>query len=358
MVIPRRCGERCWASQQGATLSRLVKIIFLAALGLAAVAAEVRAQPALILVEENDALVSQRDYGYTQGFLAALAFNDFFNKSFVDATFDLMGGLVVTYGAPAGLVRRQFNWVVGQSIFTPENLKLVPPNPNDRPYAGWLFTGFSLAQETAKVQLDSFEFLGGVVGPAAGGKTIQCGFHSALGQSCPAGWSYQLDNEPAFLASWERRWKFGVEYGDGFGADIVPSVGATVGNVYTYASAGALLRFGRSLSSTWGPSRVRPAPQSASFFSPDPQGPAWGFAFFAGAEGRAVGYNVFLDGNTFVSSPSVNHQVFVADLVAGAEIFSQYGSRLAFTVTKRTQEFSGQPGNGDLFGSIEARVQF
>ena len=168
-------------------MSRLVKIIFLAALGLAAVGAEVRAQPALILVEENDALVSQRDYGYTQGFLAALAFNDFFNKSFVDATFDLMGGLVVTYGAPAGPVRRQFNWVVGQSIFTPENLKLVPPNPNDRPYAGWLFTGFSLAQETAKVQLDSFEFLGGVVGPAAGGKTIQCGFHSALGQSCPAG---------------------------------------------------------------------------------------------------------------------------------------------------------------------------
>ncbi|MFY9991676.1 MAG: lipid A-modifier LpxR family protein, partial [Rhodoplanes sp.] len=64
------------------------------------------------------------------------------------------------------------------------------------------------------------------------------------------------------------------------------------------------------------------------------------------------------DGNTFVSSPSVNHQVFVADLVAGAEIFTQYGSRVAFTVTKRTQEFSSEPGGGDLFGSIEARVQF
>ena len=78
----------------------------------------------------------------------------------------------------------------------------------------------------------------------------------------------------------------------------------------------------------------------------------------AGVEGRAVAYNVFFDGNTFVSSPSVKHQVFVADLVAGAEIFTQYGSRLTFTITKRTQEFPNQPGHGDLFGSIEARVQF
>ncbi|MGZ8330109.1 MAG: lipid A deacylase LpxR family protein [Rhodoplanes sp.] len=337
---------------------RLARTIVLAALALAAVTAETRAQPALVLVEENDALASERDYGYTQGFRASLVFNDFFNKSFVDAPFDLVGGLVVTLGAPAGPVRRQFEWIVGQSIFTPQDLTLVPPNPADRPYAGWLYTGGSLAVETARVQLDSFEFLGGVVGPSSGGKAVQCSFHSALGQSCPLGWSYQLKDEPAFLAAWERRWKLGVDYGDGFGADIIPSVGVTAGNVYTYASAGALLRWGRSLSSTWGPTRVRPAPSGASFFAPDPQGPAWGFSLFAGAEGRAVAYNVFLDGNTFASSPSVNHQVFVADLVAGAEIFTQYGSRLAFTITKRTPEFSSQPGNGDLFGSIEARVQF
>ena len=342
----------------GASLSRLVRIIVLAALALAGVVAEARAQPAVVLVEENDALVSQRDYGYTQGFRASLVFNDFFNKSFVDAPFDLVGGLVITLGAPPGPVRRQFEWIVGQSIFTPQKLKLIPPNPLDRPYAGWLYTGGSLAQETAGVQLDTFEFLGGVVGPSSGGKAVQCGFHSTLGQSCPIGWSYQLKDEPAFLASWERKWKFGVGFGDGFGVDVIPALGVTAGNVYTYGSAGALFRFGRSLSSTWGPTRVRPAPSGSSFFSPDPQGPAWGFDFFAGVEGRAVAYNVFLDGNTFVSSPSVKHQVFVADLVAGAEIFTQYGSRLAFTLTKRTQEFPNQPGHGDLFGSIEARVQF
>ena len=90
----------------GAPLSRLVRIFVFAALALAGVAAEARAQPAVVLVEENDALTSQRDYSYTHGFRASLVFNDFFNKSFVDAPFDLIGGLVVTLGAPPGPV----NW--------------------------------------------------------------------------------------------------------------------------------------------------------------------------------------------------------------------------------------------------------
>src|SRR6266550_1320101 len=37
---------------------------------------------------------------------------------------------------------------LGQSIFTPKNLSIVPPEPHDRPYAGWLYVGASLLQET------------------------------------------------------------------------------------------------------------------------------------------------------------------------------------------------------------------
>ena len=29
------------------------------------------------------------------------------------------------------------------------------------------------------------------------------------------------------------RWKFGVGFGDGYGVDVVPSLGLTSGNVYT-----------------------------------------------------------------------------------------------------------------------------
>jgi lipid A 3-O-deacylase len=42
-----------------------------------------------------------------------------------------------------------------------------------------------------------------------------------------------------------------------------------------------------------------------------------GLYFFAGAQGRAVGRNIFLDGNTFRHSLSVPKKNFVADLQAG-----------------------------------------
>ena len=336
-------------------------VLFIA--GMIGISAHAIAEPRVVLVEENDAfsLLNPRDYGYTQGLRASLVFDDLSSASMTTRAFDLIGGLVFTGGAPDGPVRQQFEWVaVGQSIFTPFDKQRVIPDPVDRPYAGWLYTGVALAQETAGRQLDSFEFLAGVVGPAALGKQVQLGFHSVNGAVNPiVGWGSQLKNEPAALVAWDRRWKVDFNFADGWEFDVIPSVGLTAGNVYTYGSAGGLVRFGRSLSSTWGPTRVRPAPSGASFFSPNKHGPWLGFALFAGIEGRAMARNIFLDGNTFISGgPSVRKNVFVGDFIGGAEVFTQSGARLSFSLTQRTQEFKNQPKGGDLFGSFEGSIQF
>lgn len=329
---------------------------FLPALALALIAGTMpraaSAGPRLVVVEENDALASNRDYGYTQGLRASLVFDVHQGNGGVNTAFDMLLG-------QKSAVQRQIEWImVGQSIFTPANKKLTPPDPLDRPYAGWLYTGVSLAQETARRQLDSFEILAGVVGSSAFGRQVQNSFHSMQGGSAQVrGWDYQLRDEPALLVAWDRRWKFGYVFDNDFGVDFIPSVGVTLGNVYTYASAGGMMRFGRSLSSTWGPTRVRPSLSGASFFTPTETGEL-GFAFFAGAEGRAVARNVFLDGNTFTDSRSVDSHAFVADFTAGAEVFTNAGSRLAVSVTKRTEEFRNQPGDGDLFGAVEVNVRF
>jgi hypothetical protein len=261
--------------------------------------------------------------------------------------------------APDGAARRQIEWImIGQSIFTPADKARVPPDPFDRPYAAWLYTGVSLAQETARRQLDSFEILAGVVGPSALGRQVQNSFHSLRGGSMQAlGWDYQLRDRPALLAAWDRRWRFGFTDANDLGIDVIPSIGVTLGNVYTYASAGGMVRFGRSLSSTWGATRVRPAYSGASFFTPTKTGD-FGFAFFAGAHGRAVGRNVFLDGSTFTGGQPLDSRTLVADFTLGAEVFSNAGSRLAVSITRRTEEFRNQPGNGDLFGAIEMNVRF
>jgi hypothetical protein len=342
-------------------LGRITAIPLLVAAGVVAtLCASAQAGPRVVLVEENDALVKNRDYGYTQGARASLVFDDMSPGSLTNRAFDLVGGFLFTAGAPGGPARRQFEWiVVGQSIFTPFNKTLSPPDPLDRPYAGWLYTGASLAQESGGRQLDTFEILAGVVGPSALGKQVQDAFHNVMGQTQPVGWPFQLKDEPALLVSWDRRWKMGYDLGSGFGFDVIPSVGLTAGNVYTYASAGAMVRFGRSLSTSWGPTRVRPAPSGGSFISPNEYAPWLGFAIFGGFEGRAVARNIFLDGNTFVKNgPHVTKNILVGDLVVGAELFTQSGARLSYTLTKRSSEFKNPPGGSDLFGSIEGSFRF
>lgn len=310
-----------------------------------------------VLVWENDA-IADTDRDYTQGFRASLVFDDFKKHLLAAQAFDFLKIGLVTAGAPAGPVRQQLEWVfVGQSIFTPPNSSNPLRMPGDRPFGGWLYTGVNVAQETAGRQLDSFEILAGVVGPAALANEVQGGFHDLLGQRRPTPGNYQIRNEPALLLAWDRRWKFGTEIGNGFGVDFIPSVGVTAGNVFTYASAGAVARIGRSLGTTWGPTLVRPSVSGASFISPDPQGPYFGFDFFAGVEGRAVARNIFLDGNSFVSSPRVTKNPFVFDLVAGAELFTQTGHRLAFTVVRRSPEYTTQ-GAASIFASAEASVKF
>lgn len=310
-----------------------------------------------VLVWENDA-IADTDRDYTQGFRASLVFDDFKKHLLAAQAFDFLKIGLMTAGAPAGPVRQQLEWVfVGQSIFTPPNSSNPLRAPGDRPFGGWLYTGVNVAQETAGRQLDSFEILAGVVGPAALANEVQGGFHDLLGQRRPTPGNYQIRNEPALLLAWDRRWKFGAEIGNGFGVDFIPSVGVTAGNVYTYGSVGGMVRFGRLLSSTWGPTRVRPSPSGASFFSPATEGPWWGFALFAGVEGRAVAHNVFLDGNLLTTSPSVKKNVLVGDAVAGLEIFNRVGSRIAVSATYRSKEYTTQV-SPHIFGSLEASVKF
>ncbi len=77
---------------------------------------------------------------------------------------------------------------------------------------------------------------------------------------------------------------------------------------------------------------------------------------FAGASGRAVARNIFLDGNTFVDSPSVEKNPFVADFQIGvAGIYR--GVRITLSEIFRTPEFKEQRGS-DRFGSLTLSARF
>ena len=84
----------------------------------------------------------------------------------------------------------------------------------------------------------------------------------------------------------------------GFDTEVIPSIVAAAGDVETCAGGGTTLRLGQGLDADWGPTRIRPALAGSSFFQPR-QG--FGWSVFAGADGRVVGRDLLLDGNTFRS---------------------------------------------------------
>ncbi len=243
---------------------------------------------------------------------------------------------------------------IGQSIFTPENTQLTNPDPTDRPYAGYLYGALSLSRVTA-TSLSVLEIQAGIVGPSAGGKFVQNGFHSLIGDAPARGWAYQLSDEPVAALILERKWRVPLAGDEQLGVELLPSVSGSVGNLQTYAAAGAILRVGRNLAADFGPPRIRPALAGSAFFQP--RGDDFGWYVFGGVEGRAVARDIFLDGNTWADSRSVDSRPLVADLQAGVAVIWR-GVRIAYTQVWRTEEFYGQRGGMQQFGSLSVSFRF
>jgi len=131
-------------------------------------------------------------------------------------------------------------------------------------------------------------------------------------------------------------------------ADVLTTLGGSLGTPRTEAEIGALLRFGLTLPRDFGVSTVESS-QTTSAASRRERDPLT-FHFFGGAAGRAVGYDVFLDGNSFQDGPSVDREPFVGDLLAGVAM--QWGGfRLSYTAVARSAEFDGR-GASHVFGSL------
>ncbi|MGB9153813.1 MAG: lipid A deacylase LpxR family protein [Alphaproteobacteria bacterium] len=313
----------------------------------------------LDVMEENDYFASHDDRHYTQGLRASYVSGPVTPDGFWDQPYGLLAdNFPIFDGADR---KRKYEWTIaGQSLFTPINLSLVNPSAKDRPYAAWLYTGAGLLQETNQDgyhTLENAELLMGVVGAPALGGVTQNDFHQFIGDTSAMGWKNQIKTEPGFIASYERKWRFEQPLADNLAVDAIPELGASGGNILTYGETGGMVRFGQNLSADYGADRIRPSLSGTGWFDPDQLNGNLGWYLFLGIQARAVGHNIFLDGNTFESSPSVNKKIFVEDFMGGASLFWSSSVRVDFTVTERTREFYGQQGAPDRFGGINIAFQ-
>jgi len=288
--------------------------------------------------------------------------NDFFGGT--DQGYS--NGLKVSYVSPAGRGRKiarlvlrakpedtvRFGVSAGQSIFTPEDTDTPEPMPDDHPYAGWLhIEGVSIV-ERREGPIDILTVAAGVVGPASLAEETQRTIHRFINDDDVLGWDNQLRNEPGLIASFDRIWR-PLRVDSGVAWDILPHAGVSVGNVITEARAGATLRIGNDLHENYGQARVAPSYPTGGFHGS--KAPRW--QVFAGGQARGVARKIFLDGNTYRDSLSVDKKHFVGDLFFGGAIQLLDGVQVAYTHTFRTREFQGQKKKLD-FGSFTVSGSF
>lgn len=247
-------------------------------------------------------------------------------------------------------------FTLGHNIYTPEDITIASLQEDDRPWAAFLYTSIGLST-VERNHIDDIEITLGVVGPEAFGEDIQRFVHENISDSpSPEGWDNQIKFEPGVILSWQRRWPaaLALDAGD-YRLAFEPNINASVGNIYTYAGAGVMLSFGPYQGYLQdAPPKVRPSSPGSGYFETPDQG--WSWYVFAGADGRAVARNIFLDGNTFRNSDSVDKEILVGDLTAGLA-FTLDKYRLAYSINSRSDEFKGQDGDS-IFGSVTLSTRF
>lgn len=306
--------------------------VFLAA----ATAAHAADAPTILLSTENDSFIANSDRHYTNGLYASWT-------GTAQERGDDIAGLASALMLPAGPEARwREGYFLGQTMYTPQALSLPVPPVNDRPYAGWLFAGARLYRDSG-TSLDKIEATIGLVGPASLAGDLHHWWHNAglLGGVHPRGWGYQLSNEPGVILTEQRIWRVPLSMG-WLELEALPQASVSVGNIFTQAEAGGMLRLGEGLSADWGPARIAPGLAGSDFQQPE----SFSWYLFAGVSGRMVARNIFLDGNSFTDSRSVGHRPVVGDLNLGISfLWPQIG--LSGSYVRRSEEFSGQRGDDE-----------
>lgn len=255
----------------------------------------------------------------------------------------------------------------GQHIYTPKDTGSRELQDDDRPYAGYAYGLLALHAKRYN-RLDTIELAAGIIGPSSLAEQTQNEVHRIRDIDTAKGWKHQLRDEPAAMLTWSRVWRLNAETEPGgWGWDVLPQINVSAGTPYTRAGLGSELRFGWNLPPDYGTSTIRPGsgisrpmeegvPGADSHYHSDNFLDHCSIYAFVGADGYAVAWNSFLDGNIWKDSHSVDKLPLTGELSGGLAVLID-NFQITYTHVYRAKEYHGQR-KGHNFGSITVGYSF
>lgn len=217
---------------------------------------------------------------------------------------------------------------LGQLIYTPRDITIGEPQPEDRPWAGLLYyeRAYSFLSPDQRT-LTTLTGQVGVTGKLSLAEPVQKLWHGIVDRPKPQGWDNQIGGQLGVLVSAERRTAreaLSANLWRGVRLNTATYWRVAAGNIQTYAAAGVAVVIGKNLPVVSPPPpgignkmHPRAAPRVAngatSCLAKWIQCTAFG-----SVEARLVAYNVFLDGRLFGNDPSVDRRTFTHELVVGS----------------------------------------
>jgi len=253
---------------------------------------------------------------------------------------------------------------VTQEINTPSdtvNAPSVNPPYTDLPYSGALYLGWGygrvLERGGRRDSMFSVEAKLGVIGPSAGGATVQNKFHELINTPASVGWGTQMPDEILFNLDGEFRRRFDLDGPGQDDRDLIARAVLQLGTMRTEAIFGAQFRWGSDLGRSWGHSFIRHSngyDPSTDLRAPGKEDLAfWGFA---DTQVEVVVRNYATDGTNFRDSRAVIRSPIVLQAALGATV--QIAScSLTYFCAARTKEFETQDGF-HLIGGLKGQFLF
>jgi len=220
-----------------------------------------------------------------------------------------------TYGSEIGALfkiekKKYISFSIAHQMYTPKDFDKDDVDfTKERPYAGYMYLNGGL-HFINNNHLDSFNMQLGIVGPAAQMDEVQKIIHDIIGSPEPKGWDEQIENEVIVQINYERRWFQDLKDLNG---NIVYFAGANLGNASIKAGGGFFFRTGWNIERDFAPSRIHYRGYNnipLEGYSHKKLKQSFSFSLYADA--NVIGRDIFLDGNTFKDSISVDKEYFVA----------------------------------------------
>ncbi|MDB1123582.1 lipid A deacylase LpxR family protein [Vibrio algarum] len=183
---------------------------------------------------------------------------------------------------------------VGQKMWTPSDIQKEHPEPNERPYAGFLYSQGELIT-ISDTSTHTLGLLVGVTGSNSFAEEAQKFVHSLVGSDTPEGWDYQIEDTFIANLSYDGNYlQHTIENKSGLSHEFSTPLRVLAGNYRSELATGIMWRWGLNLQDSLGSAKTE---NEMSFKPHMVQGKVTGAFLFAGAEARYRFNDITIDGD-------------------------------------------------------------